>query len=228
MGTLTLQLNPIPSQHPRPLTTSLTEYGTYAFPKAIVENDSSGFEHVFVGEEKDGVIVGLHNWIQMYQEEKKGNFNYMGYIKPKPQNRGVSYMSPSENEQLITVQFEWLGDLKPESSSFIGSSPAFEFALYSLCFLGGEEKQVVQIGPYTVEVTCYNMRHRGKTYIGTAFPAAAEGMTPVHAATRIQATHRGREARKDPRAAQDKKNMSHAAGKIQSQFRGRRTRADPR
>ena len=72
--------------------------------RRIVENDSSGFEHVFVGEEKDGVIVGLHNWIQMYQEEKKGNFNYMGYIKPKPQNRGVSYMSPSENEQLITVQ----------------------------------------------------------------------------------------------------------------------------
>ena len=46
-----------------------------------VENDSSGFEHVFVGEEKDGVIVGLHNWIQIYLEEKKGNLNYMGYIK---------------------------------------------------------------------------------------------------------------------------------------------------
>ena len=72
--------------------------------RRIVENDSSGFEHVFVGEEKNGVIVGLHNWIQMYNEEKKGNLNYMGYIKPKPQNRGVSYTSPSENEQLITVQ----------------------------------------------------------------------------------------------------------------------------
>ena len=81
--------------------------GTYTTPltrRRVVENDSSGFEHVFVGEEKNGVIVGLHNWIQMYQEEKKGNLDYMGYIKPKPHQRGVSYMSPSEREQLITIQ----------------------------------------------------------------------------------------------------------------------------
>lgn len=191
-----------------------------------VENDSSGFEHVFVGEEKDGAIVGLHNWIQLYMEEKKGNLNYMGYIKPR--QRGVSYTSPSEHEQLITVQFEWCGDLKPESSSFIGTSPTFEFALYSLCFLAGEEKQIVEIGPYMVEVTCYNMHHRGKDYVGTSFPAAAPGMSPTHAATKIQAHARGREARKDPRAAQDRKNQNHAAKKIQSQFRGRRSRSDPR
>ena len=46
--------------------------------------------------------------------------------------------TPSEHEQLITIQFEWCGELKPESSSFIGVSPTFEIALYSLCFLCGE------------------------------------------------------------------------------------------
>jgi len=38
--------------------------------------DSSGFEHVFVGEVKKGQIIGCHNWIQIYNEERKGRLNY--------------------------------------------------------------------------------------------------------------------------------------------------------
>lgn len=42
--------------------------------------DSSGFEHVFVGETKAGTeIVGFHNWIQFYLQEKNGNLDYKGY-----------------------------------------------------------------------------------------------------------------------------------------------------
>jgi len=36
-----------------------------------MKSDSSGFEHVFVGEIKEGEVSGLHNWIQIYLEEKK-------------------------------------------------------------------------------------------------------------------------------------------------------------
>lgn len=44
---------------------------------------------------------GLHNWIQIYSEEKKGRLDYMGYIFPR--QRGYED-TPAEDEQLITVQ----------------------------------------------------------------------------------------------------------------------------
>ena len=46
-------------------------------------DDSSGFEHVFVGEARDGKVIGLHNWIQFSNEERKGNLDYKGYIFPR-------------------------------------------------------------------------------------------------------------------------------------------------
>lgn len=48
-----------------------------------VRDDSSGFEHVFVGEARDGKILGLHNWIQFSDQEQKGRLNYKGYIYPR-------------------------------------------------------------------------------------------------------------------------------------------------
>ena len=47
---------------------------------------SCGFEHVFVGEVQPylGKVLGFHNWIQLYMEEKNKNLNYMGYLKKAP------------------------------------------------------------------------------------------------------------------------------------------------
>jgi len=43
--------------------------------------DSSAFEHVFVGETRGGKeVLGFHNWIQFYLQEKAGNVDYQGYI----------------------------------------------------------------------------------------------------------------------------------------------------
>ncbi|CAM9922645.1 unnamed protein product, partial [Phaeothamnion confervicola] len=72
--------------------------------------------------------------------------------------------------QLVTIQFAWDGELKDVSSSLIGVSPEFEIALYSLLFFLGQEKTVVQLGPYTAEITTFQFRQRGKVYIGTSFP----------------------------------------------------------
>lgn len=42
--------------------------------------DSCGFEHVFVGETKNGQeVIGLHNWIQFYLQEKHKHVDYKGY-----------------------------------------------------------------------------------------------------------------------------------------------------
>ena len=45
--------------------------------------DSSGFEHVFVGETRGKDVIGFHNWIQFYLQEKAGNVDYQGYILGK-------------------------------------------------------------------------------------------------------------------------------------------------
>ena len=44
-------------------------------------NDSSGFEHVFVGETRgDKEVIGFHNWIQFYLQEKLGTVDYKGFM----------------------------------------------------------------------------------------------------------------------------------------------------
>ncbi|XP_059141858.1 uridylate-specific endoribonuclease C-like isoform X2 [Physella acuta] len=85
--------------------------------------DTSGFEHVIVGEYKDGTSVnGFHNWVSFYEKEKAGSLNYFGY---------VSQANPS----IIGAAFSWDNRVKTLGSFFIGVSPEFELAIYSLCFL---------------------------------------------------------------------------------------------
>jgi len=131
--------------------------------------DSSGFEHVFVGEVKNGKISGFHNWVQLYLEELKGDLDYRGYIKP----RGRSEAQTDSNDHVLTLQFSWKGVEKSVGTSFIGVSPEFEMALYSMCFLFGEEDNQVYLNTGTDEfelnIKCYTY-NRDK--IGTAFPEA--------------------------------------------------------
>ena len=43
--------------------------------------DSSAFEHVFVGETRNRAeVIGFHNWIQFYLQEKRGLVDYKGFF----------------------------------------------------------------------------------------------------------------------------------------------------
>ncbi|XP_010300568.2 poly(U)-specific endoribonuclease-A isoform X1 [Balearica regulorum gibbericeps] len=126
--------------------------------------DSCGFEHVFVGETRRGKqILGLHNWVQFYLQEKRNQIDYKGYVTRKNKTR------PNKDDQVLNIQFSWKGSVKPIGSTFIGVSPEFEFALYTVIFLLAEERvtrETVKIEQYDLQmVVCRHGQH-----IGTAYP----------------------------------------------------------
>ncbi|PIO67809.1 endoribonuclease XendoU [Teladorsagia circumcincta] len=125
--------------------------------------DSSGFEHVFIGEEKNKEVSGLHNWVRFYTLEKNTteNFDYKGFIVKR------GYV-------MASVKFTWRGDLKKSGSIMIGTSPEFDMALYTLCFLSrrGNQQCEVELDGCPMGVTSYELVQNGKVYIGTIYPTA--------------------------------------------------------
>ncbi|KAJ8245524.1 hypothetical protein GJAV_G00271660 [Gymnothorax javanicus] len=126
--------------------------------------DSCGFEHVFVGETKHGKeIMGLHNWVQFYLQEKCGNVDYKGYKARDRKN------TPDEDDHVLNLQFSWKGLVKPVGSSFIGVSPEFEVALFTIIFLASNEREtkvIVHVDEYHLELVVYRHGHA----IGTSYP----------------------------------------------------------
>ncbi|XP_061578095.1 uridylate-specific endoribonuclease C [Cololabis saira] len=125
--------------------------------------DSSGFEHVFVGEAKSGTeIIGFHNWIQFYLQEKNSNLDYKGY---KARERDL----PDQDDHVLNLQFSWHGMVKPVGSAFIGTSPEFEMALFTIVFLMNTERSttvLVNIDQCQMELVVIR---QGRS-LGTAYP----------------------------------------------------------
>ncbi|XP_060051474.1 uridylate-specific endoribonuclease [Erinaceus europaeus] len=138
-------------------------FGLYS--RGNEEGDSSGFEHVFSGEVKKGKVTGFHNWIRFYMQEKEGLVDYYSHIYDGPWD---SY------PDVLAMQFNWDGYYKEVGSAFIGSSPEFEFALYSLCFIARPGKVCqLSLGGYPLAVKTYTWNKttygNGKKYIATAY-----------------------------------------------------------
>uniref|UniRef100_A0ACB8ELZ9 Uncharacterized protein n=1 Tax=Sphaerodactylus townsendi TaxID=933632 RepID=A0ACB8ELZ9_9SAUR len=140
-------------------------FGLYS--RSNDEGDSSGFEHVFLGEIKKGKVSGFHNWISFYLQEKKGLVNYFSHNYDGP---WTSY------PDMLGLQFSWDGSYKEVGSAFIGSSPEFEFGLYSLCYIARPGKVChLKLGGYNLDIQTYTWDKttygNGKKYIATAYVA---------------------------------------------------------
>ncbi|KAI6205429.1 hypothetical protein M3Y94_00791100 [Aphelenchoides besseyi] len=92
--------------------------------------DTSAFEHIFIGETKNGEISGLHNWLRLYELERNvsSRFDYRGFLVKRGQIMGA-------------IKFQWDGQVKRAGSMFFGTSPEFELGLYTVCFFGASISQ---------------------------------------------------------------------------------------
>ena len=80
-------------------------------------------------------------------------------------------MKDDEFPRLVAIQFSFKGDkAKPMCSCFLGTSPEFEIAVYSILFFMKPGVHDVQLGEYEVEAACKTL---GPKHIGTAYISAA-------------------------------------------------------
>ncbi|PIO33690.1 hypothetical protein AB205_0200010 [Aquarana catesbeiana] len=76
---------------------------------------------------------------------------------------------------VLGKQFHWDGFLKEVGSQFIGSSPEFDFAMYTLCFISRPGKKcIISMDGHEMAIRTYewtkNTYGKGKCYIATAYP----------------------------------------------------------
>jgi len=140
-----------------PFEAQLREIWFDFYPRHGGTYDSSGFEHVFVGETDSKGVVGFHNWIQFYLQEKSGSLDYMGYIFNKQPN-------------MIGAHFKWLGETKQLGSFMYGTSPEFDMAMFTVCYLTRRnQKCSFSIDGHNVDVQTYDTSHGGGNHLGTAY-----------------------------------------------------------
>lgn len=123
---------------------------------------SSGFEHVFLNEVSNGTMIGLHNWVYLYEQEKNGRLDYQGYIKK---------MDLGTKGEIAKVRLTFDKLSKPSNSLFIGTSPELEIALYTVCFqMRPDTECPLAVNGKKFTLKTFTFRYRGKNLIGGAWP----------------------------------------------------------
>jgi len=87
--------------------------------------------------------------------------------------RVIGSIADDEIVRLIAMQFDWRGTKsKPMCSCFIGTSPEFEIAAYTICLLLDRDGRTdCKIGEYEVELTVHSFGRQRK--LGSAYISAS-------------------------------------------------------
>ncbi|XP_069106452.1 uridylate-specific endoribonuclease-like [Argopecten irradians] len=118
---------------------------------------SNGFEHVFVGETSSTSVSGFHNWIQFYLEEKRGHVNYLGYIYTKQPRK-------------LGVHFTWFDKTKPLTTLLVGTSPEFDLAVLTTCFLVRKNSNCnFNMDGHQITVKSYDVTYEHGDQVATAY-----------------------------------------------------------
>jgi len=122
---------------------------------------SSGFEHVFLGEKKNGKVSGFHSWVYFQYLEKSNKVNYLGHwenVDIGGRGKGLSFT------------FKWGQEQKPFASMLVGTSPELELAIYTTCLLArGEERCHITLGGQDIYLTTHVFDRRGKKHIASTY-----------------------------------------------------------
>ncbi|XP_044730042.1 poly(U)-specific endoribonuclease homolog [Chrysoperla carnea] len=126
---------------------------------------SSGFEHVFMSELKKGELQGLHNWIYFSDQEAAKKVDYLGYLRN---------INLGDKGQVVKLRFKYNNQVRIPKTLFIGTSPEFEFALYTVCYLLRADSQCpVKMNGVKFNIKTYNYKYRGVSSIGSAYAEVA-------------------------------------------------------
>lgn len=72
---------------------------------------------------------------------------------------------------VLKHNFKWDGVFKPVTSMFVGTSPEFELALFTVCYFvrPGAQCPAVIAGK-SVPIQTHYMSRQGRRYVATAYP----------------------------------------------------------
>ncbi|KAK9499928.1 hypothetical protein O3M35_002864 [Rhynocoris fuscipes] len=158
-----LQTKEIAPKNDKDFRNFISDLWFTTFSRGGRKKGSSAFEHIFLGELKKGDISGLHSWIFFNHEEQKDRINYLGWTKKMdfPNNKG----------SIIKVKYTWKNVTKPAGSMFVGTSPEFDMALYTVCFFARPNDRCnLSVGGKSFFIQSYVFKEGNKDIIGSAYP----------------------------------------------------------